>query len=98
MPRLAADGCAGQVLGAILHLGNIQFGADREGGATLDANDATVVCCAEMLGCNLQKLVDSFVLRNIQAGPTVGGELWLGGEGGPKRGARFADERRQRRA
>ena len=30
--------------------------------------------CASMLGCDLQKLVDSFVLRNIQAGPMVGGD------------------------
>ena len=30
--------------------------------------------CASMLGCDLQKLVDSFVLRSIQAGPMVGGD------------------------
>ena len=65
-----------KVLGAILHLGNMKFGSDREGGATLAPTDAQAVCCADMLGCDLQKLVDSFVLRNIQAGPMVGGDAY----------------------
>jgi myosin heavy subunit len=65
-----------KVLGGILHLGNIQFGGDREGGATLAEHDPTAVCCAEMLGCDLQKLVGSFVLRYIQAGPMVGGDSY----------------------
>ena len=31
-----------KVLGAILHLGNMSFGSDREGGATLSTNDTEV--------------------------------------------------------
>jgi myosin heavy subunit len=31
-----------KVLGAILHLGNMSFGSDREGAATLSTNDTEV--------------------------------------------------------
>ena len=65
-----------KVLGAILHLGNMQFGSDREGGATLSDDNPEAVACAEMLGCDLKKLAESFVMRNIQAGPMVGGDSY----------------------
>ena len=48
-----------RVLSAILHLGNVNFGSDKDGGASLAAVDPVATTVARMLGCDASKLVDS---------------------------------------
>eukprot|EP00288_Rhodomonas_lens_P011274 CAMPEP_0177748744 /NCGR_PEP_ID=MMETSP0484_2-20121128/32102_1 /TAXON_ID=354590 /ORGANISM="Rhodomonas lens, Strain RHODO" /LENGTH=1368 /DNA_ID=CAMNT_0019263653 /DNA_START=40 /DNA_END=4145 /DNA_ORIENTATION=- len=65
-----------QVLGAILHLGDIALG-EKDGDAVIHSSDQSSVWASKLLGVGQEALIQSFTNRNIQAGPQGLGDSYI---------------------
>jgi myosin-5 len=65
-----------KVLGAVLHLGNIKVGVDKEENAVLSLDDVNAKTSAELLGVDCPAMVKAMTIRNIQAGSADSGDTY----------------------